>query len=77
MQLTTRSPFPRLSLNPNRETDHNYRESDLWIRDAKYLRLKNVEVGYTFKKGICEALRLRKCSPICKRFEPIDIDKGD
>lgn len=41
--------FPRLSLNPNRETDHNYRESALWIRDASYLRLKNAEIGYTFK----------------------------
>ena len=69
--------FPRLSLNPNRETDHNYRESDLWIRDAKYLRLKNVEVGYTFKKAFVKSLGLEKCSPICKRFEPIDIDKGD
>ena len=50
--------FPRLSLNPNRETDHNYRESDLWIRDAKYLRLKNVEVGYTFKKAFVKSLGL-------------------
>lgn len=41
--------FPRLSLNPNRETDHNFRESTLWIRDASYLRLKNAEIGYTLK----------------------------
>lgn len=41
--------FPRLSLNPVRETDHNYHESELWTRDASYLRLKNAEIGYTFK----------------------------
>lgn len=41
--------FPRLALNPNRETDHNYRESTFWTRDASYLRLKNAEIGYTFR----------------------------
>lgn len=41
--------FPRLALNPNRETDHNYHESDFWTRDASYLRLKNAEIGYTFR----------------------------
>lgn len=41
--------FPRLALSPNRDTDHNYRESDFWTRDASYLRLKNAEIGYTFR----------------------------
>ena len=50
--------FPRLSLNPNGETDHNYRPSTLWIRDASYLRLKNLEVGYTFTGGFVKRLNL-------------------
>lgn len=29
---------------------NNYRDSDLWLRDASYLRLKNVEIGYNFPK---------------------------
>ena len=41
--------FPRLSLSPNKDTDNNYRDSNLWIRDASYLRLKNMEIGYTFR----------------------------
>lgn len=36
--------FPRLSYGGN---DNNYRESTLWLRNARYLRLKNVEFGYT------------------------------
>lgn len=36
--------FPRLSIS----SEHNYQRSSLWVRDSKYLRLKNVEVGYTF-----------------------------
>ena len=41
--------FPRLSMNPSKNNDNNYQDSDFWIRDASYLRLKNVEIGYTFK----------------------------
>lgn len=41
--------FPRLSMNPSNNNDNNYQDSDFWIRDASYLRLKNVEIGYTFK----------------------------
>ncbi len=50
--------FPRLSLAPNRDTDHNYRESSLWIRDASYLRLKNAEIGYTFQGRLTRKLGL-------------------
>ena len=29
---------------------HNYLTSTYWLEDASYLRLKNVEVGYTFNE---------------------------
>ncbi len=48
--------FPRLSMSPNKETDHNYKDSNYWIRDASYLRLKNVEIGYTFGKKVLKNL---------------------
>ena len=48
--------FPRLSLSPNKDTDNNYRDSDFWIRDASYLRLKNVEIGYTFSRKMVKPL---------------------
>lgn len=35
---------PRISFQNKK---HNYQASDLWLRDASYLRLKNVEIGYT------------------------------
>ncbi|MBK3518889.1 SusC/RagA family TonB-linked outer membrane protein [Carboxylicivirga marina] len=38
--------YPRFStLNE----DKNYRDSELWVRDASFMRLKNVELGYTLK----------------------------
>ncbi|WP_210420705.1 TonB-dependent receptor [Chitinophaga sp. XS-30] len=44
--------FPRLSMNPNRNTDHNFQESDFWTRDASYVRLKNAEIGYTINGAV-------------------------
>lgn len=48
--------FPRLSLSPNKDTDNNYKDSNLWIRNANYLRLKNIELGYTFMGKPVKAL---------------------
>ena len=39
--------LPRISFT-NRV--HNNRDSQAWVIDSKYLRLKNVEIGYTFNK---------------------------
>lgn len=50
--------FPRLSLNPNSESDHNYRPSTLWIRDADYIRLKNLELGYSFSGRVVRKLHV-------------------
>jgi hypothetical protein len=37
---------PRLTFN---HADNNYKNSTLWLRNASYLRLKNMQVGYTFR----------------------------
>lgn len=39
--------FPRLTYGEN---SNNNRQSSFWLADASYLRLKNVELGYTFPK---------------------------
>lgn len=39
--------FPRLKLINNRNNDV---ESSYWLRNAAFLKLKNAEIGYTFKK---------------------------
>jgi TonB-linked SusC/RagA family outer membrane protein len=38
--------WSRFSLNSG---ENNYKDSDLYIRDASYFRLKNAELGYTIK----------------------------
>ena len=42
--------YPRLDYVQNYETRNNYRASTYWMRDGRYLRLKNVDLGYTLPK---------------------------
>ncbi len=45
--------YPRMSTEP---TGNNTRTSSYWIRDASYLRLKNVEVGYNFPNQLLSGI---------------------
>ena len=50
--------YPRLSLTGN---DGNNRgpNSDYWLRDASYLRLKSIELGYTLPARATKAIRMK------------------
>ncbi len=49
--------FPRLEAASNK---NNFLYNDFWIRDASYLRLKNIQLGYSFPEEILEKLRLNQ-----------------
>jgi TonB-linked SusC/RagA family outer membrane protein len=56
----TSNKYPRLVAN---ESNRNWRESDLYIKDGAYTRLKNIQLGYTLpasitKRASIERLRL-------------------
>ena len=44
--------YPRLTTQSNQ---NNYRTSSFWIKDASFLKLRNVEIGYSF-----DSAKLRK-----------------
>ncbi|MFV0418701.1 MAG: SusC/RagA family TonB-linked outer membrane protein [Dysgonomonas sp.] len=48
--------FPRLLMVSSGESNWNYFKSDLWIRSAAYMRIKNVVIGYTLPKKITTKL---------------------
>jgi hypothetical protein len=54
-----RIDFPRLS-EGDPIAAHNYQNSTFWIRDASYLRLKNLEIGYTLSSRHLERLGLSR-----------------
>lgn len=47
---------PAISLTNSKP--NNYKDSDLWLRDASYVRLKNIEVGYSFPKSVLSKAHL-------------------
>ena len=47
--------FPRLTTEQN---PNNYQASTLWQRSGDFLRVRNVELGYTFSKSITNKLKL-------------------
>lgn len=52
--------YPRLSLKGN-DTNNFKPSSDYWLKDASYLRLKSVELGYTFPEKWMKAIRFKEC----------------
>jgi len=48
--------FPRLSYGQN---PNNYQPSTWWQRDASYLRLKSVELGYTLPKSLTTRVKIQ------------------
>lgn len=48
--------FPRLTTEPNA---NNYRSSTFWVRNASFLRLRNVELGYTLPKSITSKIHVK------------------
>lgn len=48
--------FPRLGTEVSA---NNYATSDFWVRKANFLRLRNVELGYTLPKNVSSKLRLQ------------------
>jgi hypothetical protein len=49
----TNAPYPRISLN---KIENNQQESTYWQKDMSFMRLKNVELGYTIPKHITKRI---------------------
>ena len=47
--------FPRLG-----NGDYNSQPSSFWLKDASYLRLKNIELGYSFKQEWIRKAKLER-----------------
>jgi len=56
---TTENPdasFPRLSTGWQ-----NYQSSSFWVKSGAYLRLKNIQLGYTLPNSLTSSLSISKC----------------
>jgi hypothetical protein len=56
----TRYPeYPRLQILGN-SAGVNGQLSDFWVLDASYLRIKNIQLGYTLPKSITDKLKIER-----------------
>lgn len=44
--------YPRLAWNPDAGTHANYLESDFWMYSSNHIKLKNIELGYSFSPNM-------------------------
>jgi len=54
--------YPRLSYNGN---DNNFRNSTYWLRNGAYLRIKNLDIGYTLPKEMLNKIHLSSLRIYC------------
>ncbi|UYQ92125.1 TonB-dependent receptor [Chitinophaga horti] len=48
--------YPRLHYGKN---ENNHRASDYWVRSAAYMRLKNMEIGYTLPRAVTTRWKMK------------------
>lgn len=73
-----RATYPRLSTKSN---NNNYRSSSFWIKNGNFLRMRNIEFGYSLPHKVLQKLRLTQArvfvngvnlltwSPLLKEYE--------
>ena len=54
---------------------HNYMDSDLWLRNASYVRLKNIEIGYTLPENIVKKMYLGSLRIYASGYNLLTFDK--
>jgi TonB-linked SusC/RagA family outer membrane protein len=66
------SKYPNLNYD---ESQVSALKSDFWLRDASYIRLKNVEIGYTLSDDVLQKVGLKGVRFYLNGFNLITIDK--
>lgn len=51
--------FPRLSFRDN-DYSKNSRFSDFWLQNGSYMRVKNIQIGYTLNKKITDKMKIER-----------------
>ena len=70
----TTATYPRLSLTGN-NTNNKAPNSNFWLKDASYTRLKSVELGYTLPGNAVKFLKLSKLRFFATGYNLLTFDK--
>jgi hypothetical protein len=64
--------FPRLTTESNA---NNYRASTLWLRDGSYLKIRNIELGYTLSDFVTHKLGIKALRLYVNAANPFTFSK--
>lgn len=64
--------YPRMTLSGSL---NNKKDSDFWLRDASYIRLKNVEIGYNFQGNILNRIGVKTLRTYVNGYNLITLDR--
>jgi TonB-linked SusC/RagA family outer membrane protein len=64
--------YPALRFNNGGHS--NYRDSDFWTVNVRYLRMRTMEVGYSFSPKLREKVRMKKARLYVNTFNLFSID---
>jgi TonB-linked SusC/RagA family outer membrane protein len=64
--------YPRMTLTGK---ENNSKDSDFWLRDASYLRLKSLEIGYGFSGDLLRKVGISKLRAVVNGYNLITFDK--
>jgi hypothetical protein len=69
---TPNAKYPRAFAN---DDSFNMKDSEFWLRDASFIRLKNVELAYIFPSSVAKKLRIDNLRVYLSGFNLFSIDK--
>lgn len=67
------SPYPR-AFNDNSSNSYYYNNSDFWLRNAAFLRLKNLEIAYNLPPGAYSRLGLSNVRVYVSAYNLLSFD---
>lgn len=67
-----KATYPRLSIGSNA---NNQRSSSFWVQSADYLRIQNVDLGYTLPKRMMERIKLASVRIFANGFNLYSFDR--
>jgi hypothetical protein len=64
--------FPRMTLTGK---ENNSKDSDFWLRDASYIRLKNVEISYNIRAEFLKTIGIKQLQAFVNGYNLITFDR--
>ena len=71
-ETNTNAKFPRLTWG---DAGNNYQHSSFWMKDASYLRLKNIQLGYNLPKSILNKAKIDQARIYVNGLNLFTIDR--